>query len=217
MTPDPRPRPLRGLYLITPAEPPPGMSLIQAVAAALAEGVALVQYRDKGSDSERRRTQATALLALCRAAGVPLIINDDLALAAAIGADGVHLGREDPSPLAARALLGPRALIGVSCYNGLERARIAAREGASYLAFGRFFPSATKPDAVPADPASLREAKPLGLPLVAIGGISPENGASLVAAGADMLAVIQGVFGQRDIRAACRAFNRLFPHQGIVP
>ncbi len=217
MSPDPLRRPLRGLYLITPGQPPARLTLIEAVAEALAGGVALVQYRDKGSDSDRRRMEAAALLELCRGEGVPLIINDDLALAAAIGADGVHLGRDDPSPRAARALLGPRALIGVSCYNEIERARAAAREGADYLAFGRFFPSGTKPQAVPADPALLREARPLGLPLVAIGGITPENGATLVAAGADMLAVIQGVFGKPHIRVACRAFNRLFADQGVVP
>lgn len=217
MTPDPLASPLRGLYLITPAEPPPGLTLIEAVAEALAGGAAMLQYRDKGADPERRGGEARALLHLCRHQGVPLIINDDLALAAAIGADGVHLGRDDPSPLTARALLGPRALIGVSCYSSIDRARTAAHEGADYLAFGRFFPSTSKPHAAPASPALLRKVKPLGLPLVAIGGITPENGAVLLAAGADMLAVIQGVFGQPHIRTACRAFNRLFTDQGIVP
>lgn len=217
MPSDPPPRPLRGLYLITPPEPLRGTTLIGAVAEALAGGAALVQYRDKGSESGRRRAEADALLRLCHQWGVPLIINDDLGLALAVGADGVHLGRDDPDPRSARALLGPGALIGVSCYNDWERAITAAQEGADYLAFGRFFPSTSKPGAVPADPALLGRAQGLGLPLVAIGGITPENGGTLVAAGADMLAVIQGVFGRSDIRSTCRAFSRLFTTQGAAP
>lgn len=217
MTDDPTYRPLRGLYLITPAEPPAGMSLSEAVAEALAGGAALIQYRDKGVDQRRRHTEASALLRLCRRHGVPLIINDDLTLAQAVDADGVHLGRDDLSLVAARALLGRHALIGVSCYNSLERAMTAAQEGADYLAFGRFFPSTSKPEAVPADISILQEVRRLGIPLVAIGGITPENGGALVAAGADMLAVIQGVFGQPHIRSTCRAFSRLFTTQGAAP
>jgi thiamine-phosphate pyrophosphorylase len=184
----------------------------------LAGGARLVQYRDKTDERSRRRSEALDLLALCRACSVPLIINDDLALAADLGADGVHLGRDDPRLDEARRRLGPEAIIGVSCYNQLERAAAAARAGASYVAFGRFFPSGTKPLAVQAHPDLLREARrTLGLPLVAIGGITPENGGALIEAGADMLAVVGGVFGQADVRAAALAFSRLFEKGGMTP
>lgn len=208
---EPEPTPLRGLYLITPERPPSGLTLSEALAAALEGGAALVQYRDKTQDHLRRRVEARAILKLCHRHGVPLIINDDVTLALEVGADGVHLGRNDTEIAEARSALGPDALIGISCYDSLERATQAAAAGADYVAFGRFFPSLSKPNATPADPDLLRQARlQAQLPLVAIGGITPENGRVLVAAGADMLAVIQGVFGQPDIRAACRAFHRLF-------
>jgi thiamine-phosphate pyrophosphorylase len=150
-------------------------------------------------------------LAVCHSAGVPLIVNDDLELAARIGADGVHLGKDDANPREARRRLGPRAIIGVSCYDRLEDALRAQKVGADYAAFGRFFPSSTKPLAVQATPALLSRARErLTLPLVAIGGVTPENGRSLISAGADMLAVVDGVFGQPDIHAAAAAFNNLF-------
>jgi thiamine-phosphate pyrophosphorylase len=202
-------RRLRGLYAITP-EHPQG-PIADLVAEAIAGGASLVQYREKTGDAGRRLREARELLAVCRAAEVPLIVNDDLALAERIGADGVHLGREDTDPTTARARLGPSALIGVSCYDQLERAEAARAAGADYVAFGRFFPSRTKPTAVQADPALLRRAATLALPCVAIGGITPDNAASLIAAGADMLAVVDGVFAQPDVCAAARAFTRLFP------
>lgn len=202
---------LRGLYAITDASLTPGPSLLDAVAAVLDAGAAAIQYRDKGIDRTRRERQACALLALCRAHAVPLIINDDVELAASVAADGVHLGRDDSSPREARARLAEGAIIGVSCYDDLERARRAARDGADYVAFGRFFPSRTKPQAAPADLNLLREAKAeLQPPVVAIGGITPDNGAALIAAGADMLAVIEGIFGQPDPGAAARRFAALF-------
>lgn len=205
---------LTGLYAITPGGGPPLATLVDQVAAALAGGARLVQYRDKEAPAAERRGRAQALLACCRQAGVPLIINDDVALAAAIGADGVHLGRDDPDPRLVRQRLGPRALIGVSCYASLARAQAAEAVGADYLAFGRFFPSATKPQAVQADPALLREARAtLRRPLVAIGGITPDNGGSLIAAGADLLAVVAGVFAAPDIAAAARAYSSLFPKE----
>ncbi len=205
---------LRGLYAITDAGLAGGDPAGQ-VALALAGGARAVQYRDKGGDGARREREARALLALCRDAGVPLIVNDDLDLAVRIGADGVHLGRDDPALERARALLGPDALIGVSCYDRLELAREATAAGADYVAFGRFFPSRSKPEAVPANLDLLRRARrELVLPIVAIGGITPENGGPLVAAGADMLAVIHGVFGQPDVTAACRRFQPLFAHRG---
>jgi len=201
----------RGLYAITdPAlTPPPHM--VAQVRAALAGGAVLVQYRDKRSNAAGRRQLAAALLALCRAAGVPLIINDDVDLAAALGADGVHLGRDDAALAAARAQLGPRALIGVSCYDDYGRAAAAVAGGADYIAFGRFFSSPTKPAAVQADVELLRRARrELGVPVAAIGGITAANGATLIEAGADLLAVIHGVFGQRDVQRAAAEVTELF-------
>lgn len=201
----------RGIYAITDRELMAERGLLQLAEQALAAGISLLQYRDKSRDVSRRRVEAEALLQLCRRYRVPLLINDDLELAAAIGADGVHLGKDDPQLEAARARLGPAAIIGVSCYNSLELARKAAQSGADYIAFGRFFPSSSKPLAVQADPQQLRQARTeLRLPLVAIGGITPQNGAALVAAGADLLAVIHGIFGQPDIAAAVAAYHPLF-------
>jgi thiamine-phosphate pyrophosphorylase len=203
---------LRGLYAITDPQLCPNEVLTTQVAMTLAGGCRIVQYRDKHNDGALRRTLAKQLLALCRDHQAQLIINDDLQLAHEIGADGVHLGRDDPDPAAARHLLGDKVLIGVSCYNQLELAQLAAGQGVDYVAFGRFFPSHSKPNAVQADPDLLRQArKCIDLPLVAIGGITPENGAPLIAAGADMLAVIHGVFGQPDIEAASRRLCDLFP------
>lgn len=202
---------LFGLYAITPETPAAASPLAALAERAITGGARLIQYRNKGKDPQRRFGEAQALLAICRTAGVPLIVNDDLELAARVGADGVHLGSDDADPRAARHLLGPDALIGVSCYDRLERALHAQDIGADYVAFGRFFPSTTKPLAVYATPDLLCRARErLTLPLVAIGGITPENGRSLISAGADMLAVVDAVFGQPDIRAAAAAFNRLF-------
>ncbi|HEX7966461.1 MAG TPA: thiamine phosphate synthase [Gammaproteobacteria bacterium] len=200
---------LRGLYAITDGAPLP--ELRTAVEAALRGGARLVQYREKSADAARHEREARALVELCRGHGVPLIINDDAELAAAIGADGVHLGKDDGEVSAARVRLGPRALIGVSCYDSLERALMAARDGADYVAFGSFFASGSKPAAVRAPLPLLQEARgQLGIPLCAIGGITPENGAALVAAGADMLAVIQGLFGAADVATAAKNYSKLF-------
>jgi len=202
---------LRGLYAITDAALCAEPGLLPAVEAALRGGAKLIQYRDKGRDGERRLAEASGLTLLCRGYGVPLIINDDVELAAAAGADGVHLGKDDPRIGAARARLGAGAIIGVSCYNRLELAREAEAAGADYVAFGRFFPSSSKPLAVQADTELLRAARrEIRCPIAAIGGITPENGGDLAAAGADMLAVIQAVFGQADVGAACRRFAPLF-------
>jgi len=205
---------LRGLYAITPDAPLPIATLVDQVGAAIAGGARVIQYRDKIHERDERRQRAAALLACCRAAGVPLIVNDDLDLAVELGADGVHLGRDDPDPRAARERLGETAIIGVSCYDQLALAEAAAAAGASYVAFGSFFPSTTKPKAVRPDPSLLTEARRrVALPLVAIGGITPHNGGSLIAAGADMLAVVTGVFAQADITAAARAYTNLFPKE----
>ncbi len=210
--------PLRGLYAVTDANLASAQSLTYQVAAAIRGGARMIQYRDKGKDQTRRIREAASLLSICRASRTPLIINDDLALAEAVGADGIHLGRDDVPLSLARERLGPSAIIGVSCYNRLERARRAASDGADYVAFGRFFPSHTKPEAVAADMDLLHQARAeISLPLVAIGGITPENGSLLVRAGADMLAVIRGVFGHRDIAAAARRFSRLFEPEAPCP
>jgi thiamine-phosphate pyrophosphorylase len=206
--PAPPPWHRRGLYLITPDEADTDRLLIR-VGAVLGHA-ALLQYRNKSADADLRHEQATALIALCRQCGVPLIVNDDLALAEAIGADGVHLGEDDGDAAAARARLGPQALIGVSCYDDLERARVAAANGASYLAFGAFFPSTTKPNARRASLQLLRDSAALRLPRVAIGGITPDNARSVIEAGADLLAVISGVFDAPDPRAAAQAYRACF-------
>lgn len=201
------PRFHRGLYAITDG---PRADLVDAVRAALLGGATLVQYRDKTDDAPRRLREARALARLCAEFSVPLIVNDDVDLAVRCGAAGVHLGEHDADLASARARLGEHAIIGVSCYDALQHARDAAAAGADYLAFGAFFPSSTKPGARRATPALLRDARALGLPLVAIGGITPENGGALIAAGADLLAVVSGVFGATDIRAAAEQFKKLF-------
>jgi len=196
-----------GLYAITDG---PRDDLLAAVGKALQGGAAVVQYRDKSPDQARRRDEALALLDLCRRSRAPLIVNDDVALAAAVGAAGVHLGEHDADIVAARTRLGADAIIGVSCYDSLERAQAAAAAGASYLAFGAFFASSTKPNARRATPALLRAAGGLGLPLVAIGGITPDNARALIEAGADFVAVVSGVFGATDPAAAARRYAELF-------
>jgi thiamine-phosphate pyrophosphorylase len=204
----------RGLYAITDSEQIPRGNLIARVAQAIDGGAVLIQYREKFLSREERGREAQALVMLCRERGIPLIINDDIELAAASAAAGVHLGQNDAPVGQARRRLGPQAIIGVSCYNQLERARAAASMGASYVAFGRFFPSRTKPETVAAQPALLTQSrKEIDLPIAAIGGITPENGAELINAGADLLAVINGVFSQPDIKAAAQAYAALFTFQ----
>jgi thiamine-phosphate pyrophosphorylase len=200
-----------GLYAIADTQYLDDTRLIEAVAQAIAGGGRVIQYRDKKHSAAERTRHAVELAALCRQLGALFIINDDVALAKQVQADGVHLGREDVPLVEARKLLGTQAIIGVSCYNELARAEAAEKQGADYIAFGRFFSSRTKPQAVPAGFDLLREAKrKLHIPVVAIGGITPENGASLIAAGADALAVIEGVFGQADVRAAAERYAKLF-------
>ncbi|KAF1695431.1 thiamine phosphate synthase [Pseudoxanthomonas daejeonensis] len=205
-----------GLYLVTPDEPDTAR-LLARVAPLLGEGVAWLQYRNKAAGAGLRREQAAALQALCAPAGVPLLVNDDVALARAIGAAGVHLGEDDGDIATARAVLGPEAILGASCYDELELARRAVAAGASYVAFGAFFPTTTKATTRRASPALLRDAAGLGVARVAIGGISPENAGPLVAAGADLLAVIGGVFDAPDPVAAVRAYIRCFPSHERAP
>lgn len=197
----------RGLYAITDG---PRADLERAVAQALSGGARLLQYRDPTHDSSRRRNEALALRKLCALHGVPLIIEHDVALALAVAADGVHLDQDDGDVAAARAVLGAQAIIGVSCCDCLESARAAVAAGASYVSFGAFFASPTKPHAPRAPVDLLRQSAALGVPRVAIGGITPDNGASLVDAGADYLAAISALFGTADTRAVAQRFANLY-------
>jgi thiamine-phosphate pyrophosphorylase len=204
----------RGLYAITDSRLIPAGELTQRVSLAIAGGATMIQYRDKGQATSAGIDEIISLAALCRQQCIPLIVNDDVELAAAVGAAGVHLGRDDTSLQAARTRLGTEAIIGVSCYNDLQRARQAAQAGADYVAFGRFYPSRSKPEAVPADPGLLAQATTeLSIPVAAIGGITPANGPALLAAGASLLAAIHGIFGQPDIEAAAQQYAALFLDQ----
>jgi len=194
---------LRGLYAITGED-------LSRVEAALASGaLCALQYRDKSADTARRLEEARALARLCRTHAVPFVVNDDLELALAARADGVHLGRDDASIAAARARW-PRGLIGASCYDRLELAERAVAAGADYVAFGSVFASPTKPAAVRAPLALFARARRLGVPLVAIGGITLENAPQVLAAGADCLAVISDLFDAPDVAARAQAYGRLF-------
>jgi thiamine-phosphate pyrophosphorylase len=202
---------LNGLYAITDTKLIPAGQLTNCVTRAIAGGASVIQYRNKQATDNARQHEAAALTALCHQHNIPLIINDDAELAAAVGASGVHLGKSDASIQQARTQLGPQAIIGVSCYNDLERAIAAVAAGADYVAFGRFFPSHSKPDAQQADTRVLSQARQqLDRPIVAIGGITPDNGQALLTAGANLLAVIHGVFGQPDIQVAARCYTDLF-------
>ena len=198
----------RGLYLITPDEADTAR-LLDRVAAVIGQATWL-QYRNKSAGADLRAAQARALQRLCRDAGVPLIINDDPQLARDCGADGVHLGEDDGDIARARGLLGESAIIGASCYDDIGRAARMAAAGADYLAFGAFFPSASKSTTRRATPALLHEARALGRPLVAIGGITADNAPALVSAGADLLAVIGGVFDAPDPAVAASALRLAF-------
>lgn len=200
-----------GLYAIADSTYLQDDEFVPAVRAVLTGGARVIQYRDKKNPPARQEVIAHTLATLCHEYGVPFLINDNVQLAKAVGAAGVHLGRDDMEIGVARSALGPAAIIGMSCYNELDRARAVQAAGANYVAFGRFFPSHTKPMAHQASPDLLREARAaLSIPIVAIGGITPENGASLVEAGASALAVIEGVFNQRDKRVAAARYAKLF-------
>ncbi|MEW6611617.1 MAG: thiamine phosphate synthase [Pseudomonadota bacterium] len=202
---------IRGLYAITDAALMPPPAFAARAEAALRGGAQVLQYRDKSNDHDRRGREAVGLLSLCRQYGATLVINDDVHLARNIGAPAVHIGQGDTSVQEARALLGPEIIIGVTCHNSLELAIAAQLAGADYVAFGAFHPSPSKPDTVLATPDLLRAAKKqLSLPVVAIGGITPQTGSFLLRAGADALAVISGVFAAPDVEAAARRYARLF-------
>lgn len=200
---------IKGLYAITPDEPDTA-DLLRKVRLALLGGARVLQYRNKAATAALRLQQAKMLRELTHEFSVPLIINDDALLAQQVTADGVHLGGEDGSVVAARAVLGSAKLIGVSCYNRVALAHDAVRQGADYVAFGSFFASTVKPDAVVASLEILRQARiEIAVPLVAIGGITATNGAQLLEAGANALAVISAVFDATDIQGAARQFSVL--------
>jgi len=204
-----------GLYAITP-DGWPEKALFEALEAALSGGARLVQYRTKTATPDIRCRQAEWIQRLCAAHRVPLIVNDDPRLAAEVGAAGVHLGIDDPEPAAARRLLGPQAIIGWSCYNDRDRLARARDAGVDYVALGAFFPSTTKPGARRARPADLAAGRRSGLVVVAIGGITPDNGAALIAAGADWLAVAGGLFGPSGTPPAAIAGRAAAFHQLIA-
>lgn len=196
------------LYAITDSYLLPGEHLFTGVEAVLQAGGKWIQYRDKSGDGNKRQEDAQRLVSLCNKYNGQLIINDDVQLAAAVNAHGVHLGQEDGSPRAAREQLGEQAIIGVTCHDSLDLARQAIADGASYIAFGRFFPSKTKPHAKPAKFTLISEAKRRfpSTPLVVIGGITLGNAQILLDAGADKLAVCHELFSAEDIRHTAQQF-----------
>ena len=201
---------MRGLYLVTPNWDDTDR-LLAVTAQALAAGAALVQYRHKDAGDALRAEQAAALLKLCRRHGTPLVINDHLDLCQTLDADGVHLGHTDQGIADARATLGRDKIVGASCYGELALARAAQAAGASYVAFGGFYPSPVKKYTFVTPPERLDEARAeIKLPVVVIGGMTPANAAPLVARGADMVAAITSVYGAEDAGAAARAFGALF-------
>jgi len=202
---------MHGLYLI--AQPPPEKSFstwLTQVEQALLGGACLLQYREKNIDASLRLERAHALQLLCEKYHVPFIVNDCVTTAKKLGV-GVHLGQTDSSIAEARKQLGTETIIGATCHNSLALAQQADEQGASYLAFGRFFPSSTKPEAPAATLSVLAAAKQkFKLPIVAIGGITLHHAPKLIAAGADLLAVAQGVFGEKNPRKTCESFQKLF-------
>lgn len=202
---------ISGLYAVTP-DIANTAELLAKTESVLTGGARLLQYRNKSADTAQQLTQARALLALCRKYQVAFIVNDHLDLALAVDADGLHLGSGDGSLAEARVRLGPKKILGASCYDRLGDALAAERSGVDYTAFGSFFPSIVKPGATHAPLALLQEAKRrLSRPVVAIGGITPENAPRLIAAGADSVAVISALYGAPDVRTAAQRFRALFP------
>ena len=201
---------VHGLYAVTP-DISDTNELLRRVRLALQGGARVLQYRNKTADAVQKLQQAQALRTLAQAFNTTFIVNDDAQLAAQADADGVHLGGEDGSVAAARALLGSSKIIGVSCYNRLSLAHEAVRQNADYVAFGAFFSSSVKPEAVKADVALLQAAhRELEVPIVAIGGITQQNAATLIDAGASAVAVITALWNAPDIEASAHGFSKLF-------
>lgn len=197
---------IRGLYVVTPSTG----DIIAKTKAALDGGARVVQFRDKSDDKPKRLATALQLRALCQQRNAVFIVNDDIELAMTVNADGVHIGKGDGGIQKARELFAD-GIIGVSCYNELDRAIDAQRQGADYVAFGRFFPSRTKPEAVQASLDLIERAKAqLQIPVVAIGGINANNAFDVINAGADAVAVIDAIFSSSDVAQAARAIARQF-------
>jgi len=207
--------PPRTVYAVTPETERTGERLLDSVRAALRGGAYVLQYRDKRRPYEERRELAQAMRKLCVAYARIFIVNDDIALAQEVGADGVHLGKEDLSELAQLRLRAPNLLVGVSCYNSLARAEDAVTHGADYVAFGSVFPSLTKPQAVPCDLQVIRDAyRRLPVPIVAIGGITSQNARQVIDAGAHAVAVISGIFGHDDVESSTRLLCQRLANNG---
>jgi thiamine-phosphate pyrophosphorylase len=204
---------LSGLYAITDPHLMPGKALFTGVRAALSGGANIIQYRNKLSSRTQQRDEATELLRMTSDFGALLLINDDLALCLDINADGVHLGRSDGDISAARRALGPTKVLGVTCHSDLHYAKDCRILGANYCAFGRVFPSKTKPNAPSCSLTTLKEAAIANYPSVAIGGIDTNNAQQVIACGVDMIAVIHGLFGQTDIRQAATQISQLFTQE----
>jgi thiamine-phosphate pyrophosphorylase len=201
---------VRGLYAVTP-DTPDTQRLVELTRAALAGGARVVQYRNKDAPRDLLLEQARALKVLCAAERAAFIVNDYVDVALEVDADGIHIGRDDPGYGAAREAVGPDKIVGVSCYRSLDNARAAQASGADYVAFGSFFASRVKPGAVRAPLDLLIEAKAeLTVPVVAIGGITPENAPQLGRAGADAIAVISALFDAADVTAAARKLIESF-------
>lgn len=203
---------LEGLYAITDSVLMPNDNeLLGRIEAALRGGTRIVQYRDKSDDAAKRLRQAKALIDLCNQFDVPLLINDDTQLAKTAGAAGVHLGQSDGLLTEARDLLGQDAIIGITCHDSLNFALEGQKAGADYVAYGAFYTSKTKPNASPAPLSLLAESKTqITLPTVAIGGITVDNAAQTLAAGADMLAVVHSLLAAEDVEQQARRFSQLF-------
>ena len=200
----------RGIYAITDCANTTEQELLEKSEAILKTGISLFQYRNKTSNQQKKKELAQELQSLCHQYNTPFIVNDDVLLAKDISADGIHLGKDDDDISLAREVIGSR-IIGISCYNNINRAIAAEKAGANYIAFGAFFPSVTKPDAKKADIALVKLAKSqLTIPVVAIGGITPENGKQLIEANIDYLAVISGLYSASDTISATQSYNDLF-------
>lgn len=206
---NPQTKAIKGLYAVTPDSGDTD-ALLAMTQAVLAGGARIVQYRNKTASPALRREQAGALLRVCNDHSAILIVNDHVLLAAEIGAHGAHIGGEDGTLAAARGILGPDKIIGVSCYRDLDRAQAATDGGADYIAFGGFYASTVKPGATRAPLSLLTSARALGLPVVAIGGITPGNAQALIRAGADAVAVITALYAAPDIGTAAQQFCKLF-------
>jgi thiamine-phosphate pyrophosphorylase len=200
----------KGIYAITDCANTTEQELLEKSENILKTGISLFQYRNKESDQQKKKRLAQALQSLCHQYNVPFIVNDDVSLAREITADGVHLGKDDGHIHLARETLGTK-IIGISCYNDIARAIKAEQDGADYIAFGAFFPSVTKPDAKKAEIELVKQAKSqLSIPVVAIGGITPENAKPLIDANIDYLAVISGLYSASDTIKATQNYNDLF-------